>query len=165
MNQLFFIIDNRLDHTYIERNLRDLNIKNPQLINNGSYHLLINYLDVYPVNQYISDAIKVFNNIIHDINQILDKEIEESKIKSKDVYEIIHNLEYNMSLLKESLNHYNNHVFDYYNDLQNVIELEVYMSPANYLLIRKIITYIIHKFNFIIYSRINSRKIIKISTL
>lgn len=31
-----------------------------------------------------------------------------------------------------------NNIHQYYNDLQNMIELEVYMSPANYLLIRNI---------------------------
>ena len=40
--------------------------------------------------------------------------------------------------LYETITEKQNKLFDYYNDLQNVIELEVYMSPANYLLIRNI---------------------------
>lgn len=73
-----------------------------------------------PVEQKIEDLVYL-TSILHTKTTFY-KTIDEDYLKK--IYE---------SIIEKQEN-----LYQYYNDLQNLIELEVYMSPANYLLIRNI---------------------------
>ena len=73
-----------------------------------------------PIEQKIEDIIYI-TSILHR-NTVYDKNLDIDSIK--EIYEDLMNKQ--------------NYLMDYYQNLQNIIEEEVYMSPANYYLIRNI---------------------------
>ena len=94
----------------------------PNTYNSLDDHEIMDYIkdNELPTEQRLED-ISYLDSILH-LNTVFDKATDIDKIK--EVYE-------------NTIKHLQE-LFNYYSNIQNTIEEEVYMSPANYLLIRNI---------------------------
>ena len=91
-DQLFFIISPALG-TKAERVLRDLGVKDPQVVTSVKDSRIYRYLEVYPVSEYIHDAIRAFREQTDDLKMILDEESRRSEITNQDIHERINGLD------------------------------------------------------------------------
>ena len=113
--------DNRDNKFYEYLNTRGFN-NFPKIYSIDSSKLVMEYIDSkdIPVEQKLEDMVYLVS-ILH-LSTMFDKKVDLDFIK--EIYE---------NIMKKQ-----DYLMEYYLNLQNVIEEEIYMSPANYLLIRNI---------------------------
>ena len=83
--QLFFVINPELRENVV-RVLKDLGINNPQVVTSEKDDLVHQYFELFPVSEYISEAINVFNAQIEE----LERKLDDKKIKSEGINKGIH---------------------------------------------------------------------------
>lgn len=103
-DQLFFYIDKNLNLPIVERTINDLGVTNPQIVKVIDDDLVLKYFNVYPITEYISDMIKIFNNVYKDIDSTLIEEGKKVANSNKNVHEKIDKLDNSMELLKKAIN-------------------------------------------------------------
>ena len=97
--QLFFIISPVLGEK-VKRVIQDLGVKEPQIILSPDDNDVYKYLEIFPVSEYIYDAIKAFRKQTDQIEVILDEENKKSEITNKDIHGRIKELEAILGRLK-----------------------------------------------------------------
>ena len=107
-NQLFFWISPSLNGTGVEDTLFSLGIDNSQIISEIEDEKIRDYLEVYPISDYIISAIKLLGAGQALVSSLLEKEEEEAARCNKDIYRQIEQLQRGISRLKESMELFNN---------------------------------------------------------
>lgn len=102
-NQMFFLICPSLNALGIERTIRDLGIEKPQLITEIDSEKVKRYLEIYPVTDYIYDAIKLLREQELQIASVLKEENEKSMVSNREIHIQIDSLEDIIKNLKEAL--------------------------------------------------------------
>ena len=97
--QLFFMISPALGKK-AERVIRDLGVKEPQVVEAADDPCIYHYLELFPVSEYINAAIKVFREQAETIGAVLEEENRQSEITNKDVHEKIRDLGDTVARLK-----------------------------------------------------------------
>lgn len=98
-NQLFFMISPALG-TQAVRTIQDLGVKEPQLVETPDDEKIYRYIELFPISEYIYDAIKVFQGKTNALKDILDEENRQSEIQNRDIYENIKELDNTLTRLK-----------------------------------------------------------------
>lgn len=98
--QLFFMFHPHVNAEQTKRVICDLGVDSPQVISTFDDNAVMAYLRNYPITEYIRDAIKVFEVVVHDISAVLDAENEESEILNAEIHAEIDSLEDDISRLK-----------------------------------------------------------------
>lgn len=101
-DQLFFLVHPDLNKNQIERTIKDLGVKTPQVVNDINDDQIMRYLKVYPMTNYVYEAINVFKIKTDSISAILEVENETSKSVNAAIYEKIDALESVISKLKDA---------------------------------------------------------------
>lgn len=101
-DQLFFLVHPDLNKNQIERTIKDLGVKTPQMVNDINDDQIMRYLKVYPMTNYVYEAINVFKIKTDSISAILEVENETSKSVNAVIYEKIDALESVISKLKDA---------------------------------------------------------------
>lgn len=118
-NQLFFLLQPKLNAVSIERTIRDLGIEKPQMITGVDDINVKRYLETYPVTDYIYDAIKLFRMQETEIANVFEKENEKSMISNREIHTQIDSLEDVIKRLKEALELFvNRDNFDVISEMQ-----------------------------------------------
>lgn len=92
-SQLFFDIDSSLDSSMMSRTLQDLGIEKPQVIISLEDDSIKQYLDAYPISEYIQTIIKSLNVEVDKIESILEEEITSNNEKNARTFEKINSIE------------------------------------------------------------------------
>ena len=120
-NNKYVLKENYNNNFYEYLNARGFN-HFPKIYSISDSKLVMEYINdkKIPLEQRLEDIVYLIS-ILHN-NTLFDKKIDLDNIK--EIYENINNKQ--------------DYLMDYYHNLQDEIEEEIYMSPANYLLIRNI---------------------------
>lgn len=100
--QLFFLVNPDLNFLTVERTIKDLGVEFPQLINSDTDEKLENYFAVFPITDYVIQAIEVFKIEANKIRKILEIENEDSKAANAVIYQKIDLSEQKITRLKET---------------------------------------------------------------
>lgn len=106
VNQLFFMVDNRLNSAQVERILIDIGITSPQIVSQIDDEKVLRYLELYPYSDYIHDALCIFRSEVDSLSESLE---EEKRIKldaNREVYEKLKELEIVIDKLKRTQEHF-----------------------------------------------------------
>ena len=106
-DQLFFMISPVLGRK-VERVIRDLGVKEPNIVETVNDPKIHRYLEIFPVTEFIHDAIIVFRKETEAIGNTLDEENRQSEKTNKDIHNKIKDLEEILSRLKEAYAHFSN---------------------------------------------------------
>lgn len=106
-DQLFFLVHPDLNKSQIERTIKDLGVKEPQMVDDINDNQIIRFLQIYPMTNYVYEAINVFSITTDNISAILEVENETSKKVNALIYEKIEGLEVVISKLKETNERFN----------------------------------------------------------
>lgn len=99
--QLFFILDPKLDKAETARVINDLGILHPQIIESVNDDEIDKYFEIYPISDYIYKSIQMFEHEEKTIDEKLDEESKASEISNSSIHEQISNYENKISKLKE----------------------------------------------------------------
>lgn len=98
--QLFFMFHPYVNVEQTERVIRDLGVDSPQIVSSFADDAVMAYLRNYPVTEYIRNAIKAFEVVVHDISVVLEAENAESEILNAEIHAEIDHLEDDITRLK-----------------------------------------------------------------
>ena len=97
--QLFFMISPVLGNK-AERVIRDLGVREPQIVASQDDPGIYRYLELFPESEYIYDAIKAFHEKAEKLGTVLEEENRQSENTNKDIHEKIKELDDILSRLK-----------------------------------------------------------------
>ena len=100
--QIFFIIHSSLNVNTIERIIKDLGVLTPQIITSVSDEKVKKYLEIYPISNYIYEALCLFRQQEEKIAKQLEVENEQSLISNREIHSRIDTLEDIIKRLKLS---------------------------------------------------------------
>lgn len=92
-SQLFFDIDSSLDSSMMTRTLQDLGVEKPQVISSLEDDSIKQYLDAYPISEYIQTIIKSLNVEVDKMESLFEEEITSNNEKNTLTFEKINNIE------------------------------------------------------------------------
>lgn len=98
-DQLFFMISPVLGDKVV-RVIKDLGVKNPQIVSSPDDTKIYRYLEVFPVSEYIHAAVTILQIQASAQESILEAENRESEITNHDIHEKIRCLDDILSRLK-----------------------------------------------------------------
>ena len=107
-NQIFFRISPSLSEEKIVREISDLGIPNPQVVQSADDPAVIKYFELFPFTDYIRDTVKLFKGQIISLREGLTAEINETKSENQEQYQQIDQLDTENACLKESLDKFIN---------------------------------------------------------
>ena len=107
-NQIFFRISPSLSEEKIVREISDLGIPNPQVVQSADDPAVIKYFELFPFTDYIRDTVKLFKGQIISLREELTAEINETKSENQEQYQQIDQLDTENACLKESLDKFIN---------------------------------------------------------
>ena len=100
--QLFFIIDPAMNTEQVTRVIYDLGVVNPQVVDRYDADEILSYIRNYPVTGYVRDAIKLFEDVVGKIGNVLEEENKESEVTNAGIHYQIDGLEKDIAKLKEA---------------------------------------------------------------
>lgn len=122
-SQLFFSIDKNLNKNVIERIILDLGIRKPQVIDKIDDNKVLKYLQIYPMTNYISKMIKLFQNKYNELNEELAQVSKFLASKNREIHGQIDTLDESINILKVAKEKINDmDELDYYSLYQFVID-------------------------------------------
>ena len=107
-DQIFFRISPSLSEEKIVREISDLGIPNPQVVQSADDPAVIKYFELFPFTDYIRDTVKLFKGQIISLREGLTAEINETKSENQEQYQQIDQLDTENACLKESLDKFIN---------------------------------------------------------
>ena len=100
--QIFFLIANDLKRGKVRRTIVDLGIREPNIVTDMFDEPVKKYLMVYPISDYIYDAIKAFRAETEQLSEILAKEIAQSELDGKEIHLQLDTIEDSLIKLKNA---------------------------------------------------------------
>lgn len=107
-DQIFFRISPSLSEEKIVREISDLGIPDPQVVQSADDPAVIKYFELFPFTDYIRDTVKLFKGQIISLREGLTAEINETKSENQEQYQQIDQLDTENACLKESLDKFIN---------------------------------------------------------
>ena len=107
-DQVFFRISPSLSEEKIVREISDLGIPDPQVVQSADDPAVIKYFELFPFTDYIRDTVKLFKGQIISLREGLTAEINETKSENQEQYQQIDQLDTENACLKESLDKFIN---------------------------------------------------------
>lgn len=104
--QLFFLIHPSIDSEKLKRIIQDLGVDEPQIVTSVYSEEVRKYMELYPVTEYIINAIKTLRNISEPIAETLEEKREISNKKNQAINQKIQELETRISNLKTALSYF-----------------------------------------------------------
>ena len=101
--QLFFMVSPVLGEKVV-RVIKDLGIKTPQVITALDDDQIVRFLELFPVSEYIYEAIKAFRRETDALGEVLETENKRSEATNKDVHKKIKALDDTLARLKSANN-------------------------------------------------------------
>jgi hypothetical protein len=100
--QLFFCINPDLNHSQVEREIRDLGVECPQIVGSPSDDVIKRYLAVYPMTAYVQQVSGVLRGLRSEIGAALQAENERSIKTNGAVHQEIDSLDEVIQKLKSA---------------------------------------------------------------
>ena len=107
-DQIFFRISPSLSEEKIVREISDLGIPDPQVVQSADDPAVIKYFELFPFTDYIRDTVKLFKGQVVSLREALTAEINETKSENQEQYQQIDQLDADNACLKESLDKFIN---------------------------------------------------------
>lgn len=109
IEQLFFYIDPHLSTLQKERVIAELDLENPQIITSFNDYVLRQYLENYPITEYIRVSIRLFEETVGPISVHLEEDKQKSIITNAEVHTELENLEAIIISMKNAEDYYSGH--------------------------------------------------------
>ena len=106
--QLFFRISPLLREDMVIRELKDLGVEAPQIVEKADDEAILRYFEVYPGSDSVREAIRLFNRDINRIREELKAEKEQKERANHSIYTKLDRLEEQAEAQKEALSCFNN---------------------------------------------------------
>ena len=106
--QLFFRISPLLREDMVIRELKDLGVEAPQIVEKADDEAILRYFEVYPGSDSVREAIRLFNRDINRIREELKAEKEQKERANHSIYTKLDRLEEQAEAQKEALSFFNN---------------------------------------------------------
>ena len=105
-HQLFFAVNNQISSAHIERLISDIGIAKPQIVSGVDDEIVQRYMELYPLSDYIHDALCVLRSEVDKLTEVLDEENREKAAANKEVYSQLDELENVINNLKQVQEHF-----------------------------------------------------------
>jgi len=103
-NQVFFYSNNQHNKNKLTSLAKELNFKQMQLIDkNSDYKILKDYLDIYPMTNYIRDCIERFKDLDKQLLDVYDEEIKETEDKKDNILKKISDVDNSINTCDDAL--------------------------------------------------------------
>lgn len=122
-NQLFFMVHPRLDVDQVTRVIMDLGVEKPQIVLSYDAEPVLLYIRNYPITEFVSRSIIVFNEQISVLSEILNAENKESEIQNAEIHAVINRIEEQILRLKE--------VDNFFIERDNLNVAHLFTGPKN----------------------------------
>ena len=123
-DQIFFLLGKDMDLEKAERIIRDLGVENPQMVSAEDQSRLRRYLELYPLSDYITSAIRAFNEEIERINKRLSVKKRKALLSNRGVYASIRIQETSIDKINAARERYINR--DNYEEPQGFSQAKTY---------------------------------------
>lgn len=100
--QLFFMICPRMNRSQVTREISDLGVDMPQVIEQYDAEIVMRYFEDYPIAEYIRKVISVFETKYQQISTVLAVEEKTSQTTNAEIHRQIAVLERTLLRLKEA---------------------------------------------------------------
>ncbi len=104
--QMFFLIDSSLNKRNTERLLKDLRIEKPQIVDSEEDACIEQYVELYPLTDYIADAVRIFSREFERINEEVKNSDVHRRIENQDIINTIKDCSSRISALKEAFDRF-----------------------------------------------------------
>lgn len=101
-DQLFFMIDERLDRKKTVRLIKDLGISDPNVVSGINDAAVRKYFLIYPFSDYITASIKAFGSAIDKLEEHQKREGKRHEIKGDAVHDRLDHLDDGIKRIKET---------------------------------------------------------------
>ena len=102
-DQIFFRIRPNLSEEKVVREISDLGIINPQVVQSADDPAVLKYFELFPFTDYIHDTIQLFRNDITAMREGLTAEMSDAETENQEQRGEIEKLDSESASLKESL--------------------------------------------------------------
>lgn len=106
--QIFFMIHPSLNARRVERNLKDLGIKDLKTIESGDISQITDYMELFPMTEYIRDVIEIFNNNCQFLNRTLECKLKDNEVTGQSTRAEIETLSTGIEALKQAYENISN---------------------------------------------------------
>lgn len=100
--QLFFLFQASLNKEQTARVIFDLGVEKPQIVEKIDDEIIIKYIQNYPMTEYIREVIRIMEEEIAQVEQVLEAENRESEVTNADIHARIELLEREILELKRA---------------------------------------------------------------
>ncbi|MGN1413684.1 MAG: hypothetical protein ACI4WY_05500 [Anaerovoracaceae bacterium] len=100
--QLFFLIHPSLNARKVERLLKDSGIPMPQIIESNDISLITDYMELFPITEYIRESILLFKALYENMKTELDQQLADNELAGKDIRSEIDTISNGIDALKQS---------------------------------------------------------------
>ena len=101
-NQMYFIIDKKLNADIVRRTIHDLGFEHPQVIAQADDEAVEKYIEIYPETEYINCAINAFREVAGVMKKRLEQENKEGEKKLSDNQRRINAIEKEIADMKKA---------------------------------------------------------------
>jgi molybdopterin converting factor small subunit len=98
--QIFFLLNTTTSNSQVEREIKDLLIKRPKFVKSAADEGIREYLEVYPMADYVAKTITLLREEYNTIKNTLDVENEKSIIANSEIRQEINRLDSTIAKLK-----------------------------------------------------------------
>ncbi len=131
-DQIFFLIDPKLNEEKVVRVIIDLGTPNPQVVKSIDAPEIMRYFELYPYTDYIRDVVTLFHGNIDEIGAVLEEENRQSEIANREIHREIDALEATIGNLKEALNKFVNPEYKDYSPIFSMIRSSLVSNISNW---------------------------------
>ena len=111
--QVFFLVREQSIADKVKRFIEDLGIINPKVVISSGDEMIIDYMDAYPLCQYIHDLLSLLRATSDDINHSINIEREKIEESHKNEYTKLSRLDFSLERIDNALDSFYENSFEY----------------------------------------------------
>ena len=100
--QIFFFVSPELSIQKAMRLVQDLGVVKPRMVKSVNAPSIVRFMELYPYTDYVSEAIRVFNQAVEPITEKLAQDNKENEIKHSETHEKLRAYDKSIESIKNS---------------------------------------------------------------
>ena len=109
--QVFFLVREQMLADKIKRFIEDLGVPNPNIVISSGDNTIVDYMDAYPLCQYIHDVLSLFRTTSDDISYAIKLERDKIEESHREEYDKLENLEAAIERVETALIYFQEYSF------------------------------------------------------
>ncbi len=110
--QVFFLVREKTIADKIKRFIEDLGIVNPNIVISSNDNMIIEYMDAYPLCQYIHDLLVLLRDNSDEINKNIKQERDKIEEAHREEYDKLDKLEASLERVETALDYFQGYTLD-----------------------------------------------------